>query len=245
MDVTRYRWNQPGPTGKALRVLLLCTGIGAVLVDLVAFLYLRHHRFVMQVPDPQSRAPFVLPAWMGSSHFGLLWIPSLVSQATGIVWLIWQHQATANLWARRYPGLRTTPGWAVGWWFVPFANLGMPLVAVLELDRRSTTGGLPRKASPLLGWWWAAWVAESILPVIVLLTLMLPRFVGWAQTVPENATTLDFTSLVHAFAPWLLVFGVLQCVAAVLAFRVVARIDRAQSAMVDTASVAPPRPDIA
>jgi hypothetical protein len=244
VDVTRYRWNQPGPTGRVLRVLLLGTGIGAALVDVVAFLYLRDHRFVMHVPDPRGNAPFVSPAWMGSSFSGLLWVPSLLSQATMIVWLIWQHNATANLWVRRYEGLRTTPGWAVGWWFVPFASLGMPLVGMLELDRRSTPDGAPRKASPLLGWWWAAWVAESILPVIVVLTMMLPRVVEWARTVPENATTLDLTSLVHAFAPWVLVFGILQCVAAVLASRVVTRIDTAQAALVGFAMIPPPRPDV-
>ena len=68
-------------------------------------------------------------------------VPSLVSQATVVVWLVWQHHATANLWSRGLPGLRFTPGWVVGWWFVPFANLVLPYLAMRELDRRSTRSG--------------------------------------------------------------------------------------------------------
>ena len=164
MTAKVYRWNRPGPTGTALRVLLLLSGAGTLLLDVAAFLYLRRHVFVIDLPDPQSSSTFVPPAWMNNPS-AVLWLPSLFSQATMVVWLIWQHQATANLWARRYPNLRTTPGWAVGWWFIPFANFGMPLVAMLEVDRRSTPDGLPRKASPLLAVV-VAWLGGS-LPVVV------------------------------------------------------------------------------
>jgi hypothetical protein len=243
MTAKVYRWNRPGPTGTALRVLLLITGVSTLLLDVAAFLYLRRHVFVIDLPDPQSPATFVPPAWMNNPS-AVLWLPSLFSQATMVVWLIWQHQATANLWARRYPNLRTTPGWAVGWWFIPFANFGMPLVAMLEVDRRSTPDGLPRKSSPLLGWWWAAWLGGSLVVLVGVLVSVMPTAVDWAQTIDEQATTLDLTPLTRAIAPWILVSGMFQCAAAVLAAMVVRRIDRAQSAMAADAATVPSRPDL-
>jgi len=89
------------------------------------------------------------------------------------VWLIWQHHATANLWARGYRDLKIRPGWAVGWWFIPFANLVMPCVAMVELDRRSTTDGSPRSTSPLVGSWWAVYVGGSVVVTIGLVIAVL------------------------------------------------------------------------
>jgi hypothetical protein len=78
---------------------------------------------------------------------------------TGVVWMIWQHRAQSNLRDAGTGDLRFTPGWAVGWWFVPVASLWMPYLAVRELLRASepsvtdwrqaSTGSLP-------GLWWAA-----------------------------------------------------------------------------------------
>ena len=89
---------------------------------------------------------------------------------TGVVWMIWQHRAQSNLRDVGTGDLRFTPGWAVGWWFVPVASLWMPYLAVRELLRasepsvtdwrRASTGSLP-------GLWWAAWIVGSILAGIV------------------------------------------------------------------------------
>jgi len=240
----RYRVRSPGPTGKVLRILLLCTGAAALVADVGASAYLSRRSFVLRVPssgDPYLTEPL---AGFGSGWFALLQIPSLLSQATIVVWLIWQHQATANLWARGHTGLRITPGWAVGWWFVPFANLGMPLVAMRELDRRSSADGVPRKASPLLGWWWAAWLTSSLVPVIGIFGAVFPKVVEWAGAIDEHATTVDFTPLTRVVAPWLVATGALQLAAAVLAFLVVKRIDTAQAGMVGASPPLPQRPDL-
>jgi hypothetical protein len=84
---------------------------------------------------------------------------------TGIVWLFWQHRGQANLVAARISGLRFTPGWAVGWWFVPFANLVKPFQAMRELWKASggeENWGHSRTWS-LIGWWWAAWLTAGVL----------------------------------------------------------------------------------
>lgn len=230
------------PTGRVVRILLVCTGALTLVIDTWAFLYLRGHEFVLILPDRHGPA-VQQPYWVGPSVPMFLWLPSLVSQATIVLWLIWQHQATANLWARGFPGLRIRPGWAVGWWFIPFANLAMPLVAMLELDRRSTPDGVARTASPLLGWWWAAWLASSTLPVIGMVGAMFSTTLDLARSFDNNPKSVDFSAIAHGIAPWLLLAGVLQATVAALAYFVVRRIDEAQEQVVNVGMLIPPRPD--
>lgn len=55
------------------------------------------------------------------------------------------------------------PGWAVGWYFVPIANLWMPVRAVGEMWRGShEMAGEPEKDSaiPL---WWGSWIISNIM----------------------------------------------------------------------------------
>jgi hypothetical protein len=88
--------------------------------------------------------------------------------ASGIVWLIWQHRAQSNLRALGAAGVKYTPGWAVGWWFIPFANVVLPFLTVRELWRASdpesgSTEWLARRTTPLLGLWWAGWLVMQVL----------------------------------------------------------------------------------
>ncbi|HET9671908.1 MAG TPA: DUF4328 domain-containing protein [Actinomycetota bacterium] len=89
----------------------------------------------------------------------------VVFVATAIAWLVWQHRSQANLRAAGVSRLAFTPGWAVGWWFVPVASLWKPFQAVRELHEAST-GDLdwsPSRAPALLGWWWAGWLVLNVL----------------------------------------------------------------------------------
>jgi hypothetical protein len=89
----------------------------------------------------------------------------VVLLVTGIVWLVWQHRSQANLHAARLPELTYTPGWAVGWWLIPFANFVKPFQTVRELWKASA--GDERwsqiKTWPIIGWWWAWWIGGVIL----------------------------------------------------------------------------------
>ena len=92
----------------------------------------------------------------------ITWI--VVTIPTGIVWLVWQHRSQSNLRAVGTVGLRFSPGWAVGWWFVPIANLWKPFQTVRELHKASA--GADRwsvtPTSALIGWWWAAWLIQGV-----------------------------------------------------------------------------------
>lgn len=229
---------------RILQILLACAGGLALIVDTLGYLWLRSGTFVLHVSDP-DRLGRRVSTWTGtgldSAIPAFLWLPSLVSWAVIVLWLIWQHGSTTNLWARGYRDLKIRPGWAVGWWFIPFANFAMPLVAMLELDRRSTPDGVPRRASPLLGWWWAAWLASSILPAVGAVNSVFSAIIEQADR-SRVANVFDFTTAAHSLAPWVLLAGVLQAIAAGLAIAVVRRIDDGQATLFGVGD-APPRPD--
>jgi hypothetical protein len=78
------------------------------------------------------------------------------------VWLVWwakAHRAASD--ARR--DLRYGRGWAIGGWFVPFANLVVPKRVADDLYTAACESERPRDAgvarSGLVVGWWTAWIA--------------------------------------------------------------------------------------
>jgi hypothetical protein len=80
-----------------------------------------------------------------------------------VLFIIWQYRAAKNNEAldRRNP--RFGPGWSIGAWFIPFANLVIPVMILQDLWRGATPTtprGDPRwrsvQGSWLIGVWWAA-----------------------------------------------------------------------------------------
>jgi uncharacterized protein DUF4328/zinc ribbon protein len=111
----------------------------------------------------------------------------VVLLACVIVWCVWQHRANGNLRALGAANLRFSPGWSVGWWFVPFANIVMPFLAVRELWKASdpeggSVGWQMVKTGPLLPIWWALWLGWSALMSV-------------ASTISGNAGPGDVLSL--------------------------------------------------
>ena len=64
-------------------------------------------------------------------------VESLLRLATIVIFLIWLYRVYSNLSPLRARDLEFTPGWAVGWWFIPLANLIKPYQAVTEAWRES------------------------------------------------------------------------------------------------------------
>ena len=104
-----------------------------------------------------------------------VWIALLqivIFVATAIVFLMWLHRAYRNLPALGATELGTTPGWAVGYFFIPFANLFKPFQVVREIWRESMPapesqgnfggGFAPSRTPALVGWWWVIWIIANI-----------------------------------------------------------------------------------
>ena len=93
---------------------------------------------------------------------------------TVILFLVWMHRASENLRFLGALGQRFSPGWAVGWWFIPIMNLSRPYQAMAEIWKGSAPdlrsgGRIDWKygsVAPLLGWWWGLWVAFGLCGVI-------------------------------------------------------------------------------
>jgi len=64
--------------------------------------------------------------------------------------------------------MRFTPGWSVGWYFVPVMSLWKPFQAMREIWQASAQPGNWQavETSPLLGWWWTAYVINLFLTQI-------------------------------------------------------------------------------
>jgi Domain of unknown function (DUF4328) len=242
---TTYRFTPPGSLAKILQIALAVTAGLTLISDVWTASLLRSGTFVLNVPEQSRNGTFDPAYWSGTALPAWSSIASLVSWVAIVFWLIWQHQVTANLWARGYAGLKMRPGWAVGWWFIPIANFFMPLLGVLEVDRRSTPDGSARKAGAVVGWWWAVWLGSGILVGIAAAVAVFPELMDEARRLDQQriTTMFDFTAAAHAFAPWLVVSGVTQAIAAALAILVVRRIDAAQRDFGSVLVPVPMRPD--
>jgi hypothetical protein len=82
---------------------------------------------------------------------------------TALVVAFWIHRAHKNLIEAGYDGLEFTPGWSIGWFFVPFANLYMPYKAMREAWHVSLgEGDMSSSPPPILTFWWSSYLAGNI-----------------------------------------------------------------------------------
>ena len=130
-----------------------------------------------------------------------------------IAWLIWQHRAQRNLRALGATDLRFSPGWAVGWWLIPLANVVMPYLTMRELWKASDpqAGAVEWKMGKktwLLPLWWGAWLGR-------LFTSQVGNVVSRSQSV---------STLITGWA-WFTGFAVFTAVAGILAIALVRSID--------------------
>ena len=76
---------------------------------------------------------------------------------------MWIYRAAANVVAANVAGFDFTPGWAVGWYFVPFANLVQPFLAMRQIWNASHSGGSDLdRGDPILTLWWTLWLISNI-----------------------------------------------------------------------------------
>jgi hypothetical protein len=143
----------------------------------------------------------------------------LTQLAIVVLFIIWQFRAAKNNEALDRVGARFTPGWSIGAWFIPLANLVIPVLIMQDLWRGATPEtprGDPRwrsaRGSWLIGVWWAAWL------------ISLLRFVA-SNSGLDDSTSLDDIEASNTVA---LVGVVATAIAAVLAAFVVWMLSRRQ-----------------
>lgn len=105
---------------------------------------------------------------------GTLQLAALV--VTIILFLVWIYRSHRNLPALGASGLKYSPNWAVGGWFIPIMNLWRPYQVTAEIWKASDpdTSDPEGQAwqttpvSPLLKFWWALWIIGGIIGSILL-----------------------------------------------------------------------------
>jgi hypothetical protein len=143
-------------------------------------------------------------------------IGGLESIATAVVFLLWVYRANSN--ARRLGavGMKFPAGWAVGWYFIPIANLFVPFLTMREIWRASANPGS-----------WAAQRAGWVVPCWWLLFLVSKLADGFSGLVWNSAHTLE---LIKGAAAIGFLAGMLDAIAIPFAIMLVGRICRMQMA---------------
>lgn len=151
---------------------------------------------------------------------------TLLSLGTIVLFIVWFHRSYCNVstLSGRAAGHKT--GWAIGWWFVPFANFAMPVKLAGEIHRASSANPY-NPSMVLIGFWWTALLFARVVMVMVGVTAAARL----EEATPANTLRFD---LVEFRAAWLnlntinTVTTVSAMVAAVLALAVVRQLTTAQ-----------------
>jgi hypothetical protein len=91
--------------------------------------------------------------------------------ASAVAFCLWIYRAHANLGPLGARWLRFSPGWAVGWFFVPVFLLWRPYQVMREIWQASDPAGAPGedwrwregRTAPLVGWWWFCFLLMAVL----------------------------------------------------------------------------------
>ncbi len=94
---------------------------------------------------------------------GLLYLGVFI--ATGIIFLKWIYRANLNCRGFGATDMKFTPGWSIGYYFIPFLNLVRPYQAMKEIWKVSSDpkNWQAQQGSGILGWWWALWLISGFL----------------------------------------------------------------------------------
>lgn len=111
------------------------------------------------LPETDELSPFQ----MIEALFGLLQLTILLT--TSIGFLRWIYRAHVNVRALGASGLKYSPGWSVGWFFVPILNLWKPLAAMKELWQASSNPDAWQNEQPatIVNTWWTLWLLSNFL----------------------------------------------------------------------------------
>ena len=141
---------------KTLRILLIISAVVSVIAVLVdAYSFAEYS----MLPSGADYVETLLPSDLLNGIVGLA--QSALSLFLGIIFLMWIYRANKNLHALSNMHMKFTPGWSVGWYFIPVANLFMPFQSMREIWEVAHKGRPSRQA--VLYWWWIMWIGSNMI----------------------------------------------------------------------------------
>jgi hypothetical protein len=181
---------------------------------------------------------FFFPVAIRSPETGMFIVQLLIALlvlgleiAAGVYFFLWVYRACDNLYALGNLKLKYSPGWAVAWFFIPFANLVMPYLAMADILKRSAIPGnnaIPdgqsmNKPTPI--WiilWWAIFIIRLVLTLLVMAVGMIKAF--------SFAIRGDFSSYANGMENYQFFFLGLELVHAVITILMLRQITNLQEA---------------
>ena len=105
------------------------------------------------------------------SFDGITAASGIASILLGIIFLVWIYRSYKTLRQFYPPGdIRFTPGWAVGWFFIPIASLFKPYQVMRELFSKSQPADETqrfRHGKAATAWWWGLTLVSFIVAKVV------------------------------------------------------------------------------
>jgi len=150
---------------KSLRVLLMIS-IAIYAVAVLGGIF--EYQAYMELPADVDLSGTVIPAEIVTALIGLVQLILFI--IIGITFLRWIYRANMNLGALSGQPMRFTPGWSVGWYFIPFACLFKPYQAMKEIWEKSHKYGYGTDS--LLGLWWALWLLSTFLGELAMKSIL-------------------------------------------------------------------------
>jgi hypothetical protein len=177
-----YTPRDPAPLARAV-VLWIRISLGLTVVGLITGL--------MQVValariSPARSFTFGAPIRGLEPFAPVIGVADAVSAVVGIVAMVlflkWIYRTSRNAHALSAQPLKISPPWAVGWFFVPIANLFKPLEAVRETWQATLRPDAPNevKPPPIVWNWWKFWVVSNLFAIIGVRASMQADEVGEA-----------------------------------------------------------------
>jgi hypothetical protein len=120
-------------------------------------LFASQDEFIQKADTSDDRQSFVGIAYL------------LVFVVSGILILKWLHRANYNSRQLGAKNMEFTPGWSIGYYFVPIMNLWKPYMAMKELWKASVNPkDWNNQITPgLLPQWWGLWIVTGLLGRII------------------------------------------------------------------------------
>jgi len=181
-------FRDPRPLAKFVTLLLAVSLVWSLVTIWSGFLQLG---LLNQVSSGQNISPEAAESNDTRERvFGLIQVGLFIF--TTVVFGRWIYVVARNVRSLGAERLQFTPGWAVGYYFVPIANLFRPYQAMKEIWKasRAPTQWQLEKGSFVLVLWWTLWLISCLVGQIVF------RFTMRAQSVDDyvDATKLSFVS---------------------------------------------------
>ena len=130
-------------------------------------------------------------------------IQMLVFFATAICWLVWMHRAYSNLRLMGTTETNYSPGWSVGYWFVPIMSLFRPYQLTKELWLRSARSNAQQPTAEIapptiLSLWWGVWIVSGLFGRALMRWSFRAEAIDELQAVTVAGIGLDAVGIVSA-----------------------------------------------